>query len=59
MIISFSSLSVFATSKNGIKNLDKFECHFFEDYKPIDIKNPFPESHQPYRWCHMLNQSTR
>ena len=59
MIFSFSSLSLYAASKNIIDNLEKFECHFFEDDKSTDIKNPFPESYQPYRWCHMLNQSTR
>ena len=59
MIISFSPLNIYGASKSGIDKFKKFNCHFLEEDQPIEIKNPIRTTHQPYRWCHMLNQSTR
>ena len=55
MIISFSSLSLFAASKNEIKNLEKFECDIFEIENSIEIINPFSKTDRPRRLCHMRN----
>ena len=55
MIISFSSLSIFAASKSEIEKLDKFECDFFEIENSIEIINPFSKTDRPRRLCHMRN----
>jgi len=55
MIISFSSLSIFAASKSEIEKLGKYECEIFEIENSIGIKNPFSRSDRPNRFCHMKN----
>jgi hypothetical protein len=55
MIISFSSLSIFAASKSEINKLVKYECENFEIENSIGIKNPFSRSDRPNRFCHMKN----
>ena len=37
MIISFSSLSIFAASKSEIEKLGKYECEIFEIENSIEI----------------------
>ena len=55
MIISFSSLSIFAASKSEIEKLGKYECEIFEVGNSIGINNPFSISDRPNRFCHMKN----
>ena len=55
MIISFSSLSIFAASKSEIEKLGKYECEIFEIENSIGIKNPFSITDRPNRFCHMKN----
>ena len=55
MIISFSSLSIFAASKSEIEKLGRYGCEIFEIENSIGIKNPFSRSDRPNRFCHMKN----
>ena len=55
VIISFSSLSIFAASKSEIKKLVKYECENFEIENSIGIKNPFSKSDGSNKFCHMKN----
>ena len=55
MIISFSSLSLFAASKSEIEKLERFECDVFEIGESIEINNPFSKRDSLRRLCHMKN----
>ena len=50
MIVSFSPLNIYGSSKSEIDKFIKFKCHFLEDDQSIEIKNPLQNTHQPYRW---------
>ena len=55
MMIPFSSLSLLASSTNGVKDLEKLDCTNLEIETSAEIANPFYSSDRPKRFCHMQN----
>lgn len=55
MMIPFSSLSLLATSTNGIEDLGKLECTYLGIETSAEVVNPFSRSDRPNRFCHMKN----